>query len=371
MTDHTLLQQALRLPDAPGALFDAVPEGVWIAGARGEILYLNPAAHALLDLDPSAGDQIPDGLYRSLRDRNGHELGPAEHPIARALAGESAGGVELQAETPGGGRTVYLSLSFAPLQARDGQVAGAIVFATDRTLQYQIERARDDFLASVAHDLRSPLTAIRGSAQLGLRWMRRDPVQREMLERTLQTIDAAAARLNRMLETLMDSARVESGSMLLQCAPTDLVALVREVVEHYRQESRRHTLVLEAPEEPLVGNWDGALLERAVENLVNNAVKYSPEGGRVEVSWATEGEMARVSVRDHGVGIPAEALPHIFNRFYRAKNAMGEIEGNGLGLFSVRGIIQRHGGRIDVWSEEGAGTEITALLPRRAPECDE
>src|SRR5439155_13131411 len=164
----------------------------------------------------------------------------------------------------------------------------------------------------------SPLTTIRGSAQLALRWARREGGATEALQHILANIDAASGRLNRMLETLLDSARLARGGLALQRAPTDLVALVEEVVEHHRLESPRHRFVIEKPDETLVGDWDAALLERAIENLVGNAVKYSPQGGEVTVICADEGERVRLSVRDQGVGIPAGALPYIFNQFYRA-----------------------------------------------------
>ncbi|HZU75764.1 MAG TPA: sensor histidine kinase, partial [Dehalococcoidia bacterium] len=202
------------------------------------------------------------------------------------------------------------------------------------------------------------------SAQLGARWARRDPPPAAMLEQTLRTIDAAASRLNRILDTIMDSARIARGVLAPQRAETDLGALTREVVRHHQAQTHRHRIVLHAPRRRITGEWDEALLERAVENLVGNAVKYSPEGGRIDVTCAREGQLARLSVRDQGVGIPADALPHLFTRFYRARNvAMGEIEGNGLGLFTVKGIVEAHGGRVEVWSEEGVGTEVTVWLP--------
>src|SRR5207249_2676087 len=153
-----------------------------------------------------------------------------------------------------------LRISFAPLR-RDDQVVGAILYAADRTAQTRIERTRDDFLASAAHDLRSPLTAIRGSAQLALRWAQRDLPPGSPLLRPLANIDAAANRLNRMLETLLDSARLARAGLIVQRAPTDLIALIEEVVEHHRRESPRHQFVVEAPAEPLAGEWDAALLE--------------------------------------------------------------------------------------------------------------
>lgn len=362
----------LRLEGAPLALlFDTLPDGVWIADPHGTLVYTNHAGKALLGLpDEAPAAAVADRLER-LCAVPGQPVPPEERPLARALRGEAGAGIALLLQLPDGEDVLHLRLSFAPLRLPDGNPGGAILYAGDRTAQYRIERARDDFLASVAHDLRSPLTAIRGSAQLAARWLQRADLDREPLGRSLRNIDAAAARLNRMLETLMDSARLERGGLVLQCVPTDLVALVREVVDHYERESRRHRFVVAVPEGPLIGEWDAALLERAVENLIGNAVKYSPDGGEIVVACSDEGEEIRFSVRDQGIGIPPAALPHIFDRFYRARNAdFGEIEGNGLGLFTVKGIVTSHGGSISVQSAEGQGTEMIVHLPRQA-ECGE
>jgi signal transduction histidine kinase len=355
-------------------LFDNLPDGVWIADTDGQIVYMNPAATLLLGLPQGAPVEAAAAEQALLRDRAGQELPPEERPLARALRGESGSGLDLVLARPsrGDGEDLHLGVSFAPLRTEDGTIAGAIVYASDRTVQHRIERTRDDFLASVSHDLRSPLTAIRGSAQLALRWAQRQlpEEQGQLLHRSLGTIDAAAARLNRMLETLLDSARLERGGLAPQCVPTDLVSLAREVLEHYEREARRHRFLLDAPAEPLVGTWDPALLERALENLVGNAVKYSPNGGEVAVGCGAEGDWVRFSVRDQGVGIPESALPFIFNQFYRAKNTrFGEIEGNGLGLFAVQGIVAAHGGTIDARSVEGEGTEMTVRLPREPDGC--
>lgn len=354
-------------------LFDALPDGVWVADAGGRVLYMNPAARVLLGLTPDAPPEAAGAVQASLCDHTGQALPAEERPIARALRGESASGFDLVLVRPDGGDDLHLGVSFAPLRFADGALNGAIVYAGDRTVQHRIERTRDDFLASVSHDLRSPLTAIRGSAQLALRWAQRQlpEEQGQLLHRSLGTIDAAAARLNRMLETLLDSARLERGGLVPQCVPTDLVALVQEVLAHYAREARRHRFQFEAPKEPVMGNWDPALLERALENLVGNAVKYSPDGGDVAVTCVEDGAWVRFSVRDEGVGIPENALPYIFNPFYRAKNAgFGEIEGNGLGLFAVQGIVAAHGGTIAVRSEEGKGTEMSVRLPREPAGCD-
>lgn len=340
-----------------GALFDRAPFGVWILDAEGALVYMNVAGAAFLAVPV---DDLPAAarVLEQLRDQDGVVLPDDASPAARALRGEAMDNLRLRRRGDGADE-LYLGMSYAPIAG-----GGALLCAGDRTPEHELERARDDFLAAVAHDLRSPLTSIRGSAQLALRWTLRNATGGELLDKCLANIDAAAGRLNRMLQTLMDSVRVERGGLTVQPAPTDLVTMVREVVAHYALESRRHEFSIEAPAESIVGQWDPALLERALENLVGNAVKYSPDGGMIAVRCSSAGGEARVVVRDQGVGIPRAALPYIFDRFFRANQAtVGEIEGNGLGLFAVRGIVTAHGGAIGAQSVEGEGTEMTVRLP--------
>jgi signal transduction histidine kinase len=142
----------------------------------------------------------------------------------------------------------------------------------------------------------------------------------------------------------------------------DLVALARRAVAEQQQTTERHTLHLEAPSTALVGDWDGRRLERVLSNLLDNAVKYSPDGGQVVVSVQREGDWAVVVVRDRGVGIPEDDLPHVFERFRRGANVTGRIGGTGIGLAGVRAIVDGHGGTVHVDSQEGVGSTFTVRL---------
>jgi signal transduction histidine kinase len=350
-------------------LFGAMAEAVCVATRQGDIAYANAAAYALLGA-PAGDAEALAGRLGSLRGPDGEAIAPEGEPLVRALHGEAAQGLWFLLPGEDGAESLQVALAYAPLRSEAQRTVGALLIIRDRTLEWRIERTRDDFLASVAHDLRSPLTAIRGTAQLALRHLQRQAIDTGALERALRTIDSASERLNRILATMLDTARLERGAMVLQCAPTDLNALIEEVIEFYRRESTRHQFAVQAPPRPVIGLWDAALLERALENLLSNAVKYSPNGGEVVVRCWEEGETVRLMVRDQGVGIAATALPRIFDRFYRAQNAgFGEIEGTGIGLFAVRGIVVAHGGSISARSVVGEGTEMLVVLPREAGEC--
>jgi signal transduction histidine kinase len=238
----------------------------------------------------------------------------------------------------------------------------------------QALRTRDEFLASASHDLKNPLASIKATAQLLQRRLDRPgPLDVDRLHDGLRRVDSIATRAAMLVEELLDLARMQMGRPLdLERVPTDLVALLREVVADQQQNTERHTLSLEAAEPELVGVWDARRLGRVVTNLVDNAVKYSPEGGRVTVVVRQETDpagqaWAAVEVRDEGVGIPADEVEQIFERFHRARNVEGRIGGTGIGLAAARHIADNHGGSLTVSSQEGVGSTFTFRLPVQAP----
>src|SRR5207237_8941238 len=181
-------------------------------------------------------------------------------------------------------------------------------------------------------------------------------------------IDATIMRMTRLIDSLLDMTRTQMGQPLpLDRRPVDLVALARRVVVEQQQSTERHQLCLDVAVPELVGMWDAARLERLLENLLNNAVKYSPEGGDVTLTVRPEAEAgepwAVLVVQDRGMGIPAADLPHIFERFQRSRNVKGQIAGTGIGLVAVRQFVEQHGGRVTVDSHEGRGTTVTVRLP--------
>jgi PAS domain S-box-containing protein len=243
----------------------------------------------------------------------------------------------------------------------------------------ELARSREVMLSVVSHDLRNPLSVIKTS-MLILR--RADiPVSGEQagrLEASIARIEIAADRMDRLIEELLDFAQLQAGQPLeLHRRRTDLVELAGRVVEYHRQTTTRHTIRLECAVPELAGMWDPARLERVVDNLLANAIKYSPGGGEITV-WVGRGEhcagrnsgpCAVLVVCDQGIGIPTGELPHIFDWFRRARNVSDRIGGAGIGLASVLQAVEQHGGTIAVCSEEGVGTAFTVSLPLNASEA--
>jgi PAS domain S-box-containing protein len=236
----------------------------------------------------------------------------------------------------------------------------------------QALRTREDFLASAAHDLKNPLTVMKGHIQLIERRARTGHLEEPLrLADRLQAIAATVTRAAGQVDELLDLAHLEMGrSLELQCTPTDIIDLLRAVVAEHQQASTRHDLRLGSDEARMMGNWDGRRLARVLGNLIDNAIKYSPDGGRIDVRVLREEvgtqEYAVVAVQDSGIGIPADDTARVFERFERASNVPGRIAGTGIGLASARSIVESHGGSIGVQSYAGQGSTFTIRLPLRA-----
>ncbi|HEY7063483.1 MAG TPA: PAS domain S-box protein [Chloroflexota bacterium] len=253
-----------------------------------------------------------------------------------------------------------------------GLAAMAAVAMDNAHLYRQVQdavRARDGFLAAAAHDLKTPLTSIKGMAQLLQRRLARAGVPAtDGLAEGLAGIDTTVTKMAEQLDELLDLTRLQLGQPLeLRRRSTDLVELARRVTAEQQKTTERHHIRVETGRAELRGWWDGVRLTRVLDNLVSNAVKYSPDRSEVTVTVKREDAdgqaWAVLVVRDQGLGIPAADLPQIFERFTRASNVTGRIAGTGIGLASARQIVEQHDGTISVETEEGVGSTFTVRLP--------
>lgn len=232
-----------------------------------------------------------------------------------------------------------------------------------RALAEATAKARSELLGRVAHDLRSPLTSIKGQADLMAQRIERDLPSADWLRSRINSIRNASDRMQGMIGELLDAARLEVGEELeLDLRDTDAVDLVARVVQ--RMQATGRELHLELPDDPVVLHIDRARFERVLENLINNAVKYSPAEAQVDLAIYSNdgGQHTCITVRDRGYGIPADELSRVTTPFYRASTARG-IPGVGLGLSGVKAIVEQHGGKLDIASVVGEGTEVTICLP--------
>ncbi|MFN8636156.1 MAG: ATP-binding protein [Chloroflexota bacterium] len=306
-----------------------------------------------------------------------HWLAIAEQLLDGALPSHRE---EIPCHSPRDCRFVVVTASPLRLTADDAEVAGLVFVTYDVTdlrqaeserhwLEQEGRRVRDVFLGTVAHDLRNPLTTIKGRAQL----LRRRVERAEMapsagLTDSLDAIEATADQMVGQIDELLDVAQVQAGQPIrMHAQPIDLAALIGSVIQSYEQQLGGRRASLDAPARPVVGRWDGVRIRRVVANLISNAIKYSPDEGEIAVTVervALDGrDWAVFAVQDQGIGIPAADLPSIFSSFYRGSNVDAETGGFGLGLAGAHQIVVQHGGRIEVTSDVGVGTTFTVHLP--------
>jgi signal transduction histidine kinase len=225
-------------------------------------------------------------------------------------------------------------------------------------------RARDQFFSVASHELKTPLTSLLGYAELVHRRASQQGALQERDMRALQVVVKSAGRLNTLVDSLLDLSRIATGQLSIVRIELDLVALTHRVVAEVQPMLEQHTVALGGVPGPLIVEGDEMRLEQVLRNLIGNAIKYSPAGGPIAVTIERRGDQACVAVRDEGIGIPRDALPQLFQRFYRARNTEPQqISGMGIGLYVVKEIVTLHGGTVTVESVEGQGSTFTICLP--------
>jgi signal transduction histidine kinase len=247
-----------------------------------------------------------------------------------------------------------------PLLGSEEDEIGSLISTFNKTLE-RLEvlfTSQQRFLADVSHELRTPLTVVKGNVDLMRRMKRFD-------EESLTSIDQEAGRLTRLVGGLLLLAQAESGKLPLNFQPVELDLLITEVFQEMRIIAGDKVRVHLNEIDQMLVKGDRDRMKQVLINLVANAIQYTPQGGDVFLSLAKVGGQARIVCRDTGPGIPAEDLPHIFERFYRAEKSRtrGKSTGFGLGLSITKWIVEHHGGRIEVNSKEGQGTTFAIWLP--------
>jgi PAS domain S-box-containing protein len=297
---------------------------------------------------------------------------PQEEALGHAPAEILGRDLESLSETSGdrlvpivrSGQEVWLSVTEAVMRDPAGLVAGRIFAFRDISGDRVVEQMKSEFVSAVSHELRTPLTSIYGFAETLLR---QDVLFGEDERRTfLSYIASESERLTRIVDALLNVARLDTGDLQVSLAPVDVAALVSEAVAAAQDAApAEHTFVLDAPAEPVAAEADGDKLRQILAVLLDNAVQYSPHGGTVTVAVRRTPEKVRLEVADEGTGIPPAEQERIFRKFYRAPAAAraGGRGGTGLGLFIAQGLVEAMGSRIGVESAEGEGSTFSFELP--------
>jgi signal transduction histidine kinase/DNA-binding response OmpR family regulator len=316
---------------------------------------------------PELCAEIPDALLVA----SAHD--PQHLELLRTLGLTSFLSVPLEAR----GRllgvlTIAMSESDRRCQPADlplaADLAHRIAAAIDNAQLYRAAqdsiRMRDIFLSVAAHELRTPLTSLLGYTQLVERRAEHASSISDRDRQALRVVAEQATRLSKMVASLLDISRLQLGQLSIEPLPLDLGALAARLVEETRPLLMQHSIDYTGTRDPALISGDELRLEQALQNLIQNAVKYSPEGGTITVHVACDTTRAAVAVTDTGIGIPPDALPQLFERFYRAPNVDPQhISGLGVGLYVVKEIVELHGGSVDVRSEVGVGSTFTLSIP--------
>ena len=334
-------------------IINCMANGVMVTNRNLEIVLHNPALLRLLNIDhalpepASVKDIVCDEAILKALSEIISNHGPEMGTIGQEITCRS---------------TVARAIS-APVTGPDSNIVGTVTVLEDITAFKELDRMKSDFINMVAHELRSPVVSIRQLNSVLLEGLagNLNEKQKDFIARGIAKADALLDLIN----DLLNVARLESSVIPQRRVPTDIGPLIDEIIKLMEPRANDAGVTLVARHGPLkLISADPAQIDEVINNLITNAVNYSPDGGEVMVIAATMGEHVEIQVKDQGVGIPQEEIPRIFEKFYRVKNPRTrKVTGTGLGLSIVKGIIEAHNGAIKVDSAMGKGTTFTIMLP--------
>lgn len=358
-----LYQQVNDERQSLSAIIDNSAEGVMILDAAGRIQVFNRALSRITGWDAEEALGHPAAEILSLRDRQGQPVSLPEPPPQRTSAAESRTYVEGDVVRRGG-PPITVGVTVTPLYDEEGAPARIILNVVDITRFRQAEELKSTFVSVVSHELKTPVALIKGYAET----LRREDADwdRETMQDSLDVITEEADHLTHLIDSLLEASRIQAGGLKLEPTDVQLARLAERVVDGFRTQTDLHTFEIDFPPDfPTV--WgDPERMREVLSNLVNNAVKYSPEGGTVWIGGRNDRTGVTIYVADQGIGIPPEEQGRIFDRFHRVESGLHRrTEGTGLGLYLVKAIVEAHGGRVWVESAPGRGSIFMFTLPRR------
>jgi PAS domain S-box-containing protein len=341
-----------RLRGRLETVVNSMGEGLIAVDDRDRVVTYNPAAGAIIGLPRNEVVGRPLREILTGRGADGGSIGGEREAAGLAFV-----------DRPDGGQ-VPVVITSSPLQGADGVRLGRVYVIRDMTREHEVDRMKREFLSNVSHELRTPLTPIVGYSEL----LTKRAVPPEKAKEFAGGILEAARRLERIVAMLVDFSAIEAGRITLSARPTELGRAIEESVSAWRSRSRKHRFNMEIHPDAPPALVNPALFGRVLDELLDNAVKYSPEGGPVTVRLAMEpsvnGRMLRVDVADQGIGIEPEDLARIFQDFRQVDASdTRPFGGLGLGLTFAKRLVEAHGGRVAATSEPGEGSTFTLTLP--------
>lgn len=347
------------------AVIQTIPEAVMVARPpHGTIVASNAAARRMFGILPDGHPDQRRVDQLQIYDETGKDV---KIPLLSALnEGVVVTSVELMVRLPDA-RTVPVVASAAPLRADDGSIDAVVGIFQDVGPLKEAERLRDEFISIVSHELRSPLTPIRGFAQVVARDLQREGNHEQHVE-YLHTLQRHVDRMTRLIDDLLDVSRLRAGRLEIRRGRTDLVDLIRTVVASRNQTTEHHTIDFQTTLQRLELNIDGDRIHQVLDNLVGNALKYASPGAILvelrAIDVGNQESAVEITVSDQGPGIPASERAQLFAPFYRSRSASeSAVPGLGLGLYISHELIEAHAGSISVGENADGGTTFTILLP--------
>jgi PAS domain S-box-containing protein len=347
------------------AILDSMVDGVVACDAAQRVTLMNHAASRLFGLAPGVSFSLDDVVERyRISSTDGGLMKHDDLPLLRALSSGAVARGSLVSHVPGRVSEIHVQSSAAPIRDSRGRIVAAVAVVRDVTSAIELEHLKDQFLEITAHELKTPITIMKSYAQLALQ---DGEGLSPPLRRKLEGINRGADRIDQIVRDLLDVSQAYLGRLQLLLTPLDLRELLEETAARFGRDRSRHRVRVRAPLPALV-RGDRRRLENVISTLLDNAVRYSPGGGDVEVTLTVERDEAIVAVEDHGIGIPTKGQSRIFERFYRAHSGTDQDYGGlGVGLYISKQMVELLGGRMWFQSEEG-GSRFMFSLPLAAEE---
>jgi len=349
------------------ALLDSAADGILILNHAHVIEHCNPAFARMMGIPRNQiRNHSHEEIIRWQKRRDGLSLEQAE-----------AGGWPLTPNATlyvegdmirNGGMPLPVGITYAPLLSADGNLLNIVATVRDITRFREADELKSTFISVISHELKTPVALIKGYVST----LRREDASwdREIVQDSLAVIEEEADRLTELIENLLDASRLQAGALAINLADVALDVLVRRIAERFGVQSTSHEFIVDFPDHFPIILADEDRLAQVLNNLISNSMKYSPHGGEIRISGQVRSEQVIVCVSDQGPGIDAGDIPHIFDRFYRSKDASRTTKGAGLGLYLARAVVEAHGGRIWVDPRPGDGARICFSLPREQDNRD-
>lgn len=346
------------------SVLEYMTDGVLATDRRGNINMINSMAARMLGIDDGS-DAIGNSILKL--------LGIEDEYTLRDLLDEQQ---EFMLDLSDASQTLYLKAYFSLIQRSSGFISGLVIVLHDVTEQYKIENERRQFVSNVSHELRTPLTSVKSYVDALQEGAIEDP---ELSRNFLSVVEDETARMIRMINDLLELSRMDSSTLKIDQEYVNIGELFNYILDRFdmiiandEQPEKRYTIARDILKVPIWVELDPSKFTQVVDNVMNNAIKYSPDGGVITAEMVDYGNRVVLGINDQGLGIPAADLKHVFDRFFRVDKARSRAQGgSGLGLAISKEIIERFGGRIWVESVEGQGSTFYISLPYEAYDLGE